>query len=253
MNTSTAITIFILGTSVISLFAFFMVMFVAIQKRKQQAFQNELMQSRLEVQEQTFKYLSEEIHDNVGAALSLVKLHLYKIAQKNTDDAVQKDANTGTELLTKAIADLRAMSHSMNNGMVTNMGLHDITQKELNYVASAKNIQCNFETDGEPHPLGEDRELLAFRIIQESVANAIKHAQPDTINVSIDYTPAICTIKITDNGKGFNTAELSNTGLGLNNMQVRAKFLKGKINITSSEEKGTTIQLDIPYDNKQTN
>lgn len=252
MNTSstTMIAILVFGTMLFTLFAFFVILYVSLQKRKQFQFRNQLMQTRLEVQEQAFKYFSEEIHDNVGAVLSLAKLHLYKISQKADNPSIQQNAEEGMELLTKAIADLRTISHTLNNGMIQNAGLSVSIGKELDYVSSAKNIHCAFITDGTPHNLGEEKELLVFRIVQESVANAIKHGEPSEIKVHLNYQPANCTIVIADNGTGFDTAlQTKGSGLGLTNMEIRARLLKGKLSVNSSKENGTTITLEIPYGN----
>lgn len=247
-SSTTMIAILVFGTMLFTLFAFFVILYVSLQKRKQFQFRNQLMQTRLEVQEQAFKYFSEEIHDNVGAVLSLAKLHLYKILQKAEESTVQKDAEEGTELLTKAIADLRTISHTLNTGIVLNAGLLESVKKELNYVSSAKSINCNFSTEGTPRNLGEEKELLAFRIVQESIANAIKHGNPSDVNVHIHYNQIGCTISIEDNGTGFDiNGQDKSKGLGLTNMDVRAGLLKGKLSVNSVKEEGTTIKLYIPY------
>lgn len=259
MNASTSLVVLIFGTLLFTLFAFFMVLFVILQKRRQyqhklekqrmeHQYQSELLQSRLEVQEQSFKYFSEEIHDNIGQVLSLVKLQIYKIAKTTTEPAQKEDINTITELMTKAITDLRNLSHTANGTYVLNAELAQIIQKELHYISSARNINCTFSTEGKPYPIDQERKLLIFRIIQKSLSNAIKHGEPDQLHVSLGYTPDRFIVSVSDNGSGFDVNEDrgGDAGLGLNNMSVRADLLKGRFDIQSAKNKGTTIILDIP-------
>ncbi|RYE24968.1 MAG: hypothetical protein EOP51_05655 [Sphingobacteriales bacterium] len=258
MNSNTIIAVFVFGTLILTLFAFFMIMYVVVQKRKQfqhklekqeleHTFQNEILQTRLEVQEQSLKYFSEEIHDNVGQILSIAKLHLYKIAKTTTEEAIQNNAKQSTELLTKAISDLRTISHTANGNMVLKAELEDSIQKELSYIRSAKNINCTFDTHGDSYALGEERNLLLFRIVQESIANALKHGDPSAIQINIAYQPNDVTVSITDDGAGFDVdGQKQGAGLGLNNMNTRVALLKGKLDISSAKGEGTTIKLNIP-------
>ncbi len=207
-----------------------------------------MLQTLLEVQEQSLRYFSEEIHDNIGQVLSIAKLHLYKIAKNTTDTAIHTAAKQSTELLTKAISDLRTISHTANGGMVLNAELEESIQKELSYITSAKNINCTFDTYGERHSLGQEKNLLLFRIVQESIANALKHGDPTSIHISIVYQSGELVVTVSDNGGGFDVAEKKkDAGLGLTNMNTRAALLKGILAIDSVKGKGTTIKLNIPY------
>lgn len=259
MNASTILVLMIFGTLLVTLFAVFMVLFVLQQKRKQyqhklekqrmeHQYHSELLQSRLEVQEDAFRYFSGEIHDNIGQVLSLVKLQIYKIAKSTTEPAQKADVQMITELMTKAITDLRNLSHTANGNYILNAELSQIIQKELHYISSARNINCTFSTEGEPYQIGQERRLLIFRIIQESLSNAIKHGEPDKLHVNLNYMPERFIISVSDNGQGFdvNAPKTDDAGLGLNNMNVRADLLKGRLSIQSEKDKGTTIILDIP-------
>jgi signal transduction histidine kinase len=227
---------------------------IFVQKRRQQKyfieklqlqhqFQSELLQSRLEVQEQSFQYFSEEIHDNVGQLLSLIKYQLHKIGKKG-GEPIQQDVAQSQELLGKAITDLRSISHTLNGNFVTQAGLKESLEKELNYVCSAKPVQCTMNISGEAYALPPEKELMIFRIIQESIANALKHAAPTHIQLHLHYAPDSLTIDITDNGTGFDTAQQS-SGIGLSNMHTRTQLIGGTLHIQSSPNNGTNIHLTI--------
>lgn len=263
MNPSTTLVVFILGSLLLTLFAFFLILYVVLQKRREYRFildkqqmehryANELLQSRIEVQEEALRHFSEEIHDNVGQVLSLTKMQLHGIAEKATDMTIRRNAQQGTELLTRAITDLRNISHTANGGLILNIGLLESIKKEVNYISSAKNISCNFKVEGEPFPLGSEKELLVFRIIQESLANAIKHGMPEQLELTLKYRPGSFHVTVSDNGMGFDVSAVNGGGLGLSNIKLRAGLLEGDLNILSARETGTTVSLDmpVPYERK---
>jgi signal transduction histidine kinase len=256
MNQRTDTIIFILGTLILVFFAFSLIIFLIIHKRKQyrnqlekqqmeNRYQTQLLQTQLEVQEQSFKYFSEEIHDNVGQLLSIIKLQLFKIANSSSEEATIHDARSSIELVGKAITDLRNISHTLNSSFIDKAGLCAAIEKEMGYIRSAKEIDCHLHKTGDEYNLSPDRELLVFRIIQEAMANAIKHAAPNKIAIYLSYNPQKITVEIKDDGSGFNTAEYDKPGIGLNNMLVRAGMLNGTLNINSAKGTGTTILLDI--------
>ena len=259
MNLDNTIVVFFLGTSILMLFAFTLIIFLIVHKKKryqhilekqqmEHNYRNQLLLSRLEVQEQSFKYFSEEIHDNIGQLLSIVKMQLYSIRSSSHEAEVITKATDCNELLGKAITDLRNISHTLNTAFVSNAGIADAIEKDLEYIRSAKDVKCTLHVSGEEYSLGNEQELLIFRIIQEAIGNAIKHGAPSAIDVYLDYKPSGLSVMIEDNGSGFNTHENAKGGIGLNNMYVRTNLLKGDLQVTSVKEKGTTIKLSINND-----
>ena len=251
-----AFIVFIIGTLVLLLFAFTLVIFLITHKKKryehllekqamENNYHNQLLQSRLEVQEQSFKYFSEEIHDNIGQLLSMVKMQLYNIKSSSGEPDIVEKATASNELLGKAITDLRNISHTMNSAFVDKAGLESAIAKDLEYIQSAKEVQCTLHKTGEPYNLGNEQELLVFRIVQEAIANAIKHASPTIVDVSLHYAPEGLKVEIKDNGAGFDMQTIASNGLGLNNMQVRARLLNGDLKVISEKNKGTIVTLDL--------
>jgi signal transduction histidine kinase len=238
------------------LFAFTLVIFLITHKKKryqdllekqqmESNYQNQLLQSKLEVQEQSFKYFSEEIHDNVGQVLSIVKMQLYGIKSTSREQEVITKATDCTELLGKAINDLRNISHTLSSTFINNAGLADAVEKDLEYIRSARNVQCTLHRSGTEYELENEKELLVFRIIQEAIGNAVKHASASAIDVYLHYQPEKLNVVIADNGKGFDTGKVSKNGIGLSNMHVRAELLNGNLEVISEKDKGTTITFSI--------
>jgi len=248
--------IFIAGTLFITIFVSALILFLIQYKRRQVRFYTEkleiqhqydtqLLQTKLEVQEQSFKYFSEEIHDNAGQLLSSVKHQLYNIKTETHEEHTIQRVTETTELLSRAINDLRNISHTLNNSFIAKAGLIDAIEKELRYIYSAKGLTVQLHVSGDKYNLSHEQELLIFRIVQESMANAIKHASATAIDIYLDYKIHLLVVTIQDNGTGFNTNEIKSDGIGLNNMQVRAAMLKGRLKVNSQKQKGTTIHLEI--------
>ncbi len=261
-STDNIFFIFLSGTLFITIFVSALILFLIQYKRKQVKFYTEkleiqhrydtqLLQTKLEVQEQSFKYFSEEIHDNAGQLLSSVKYQLYNIKDESHEENTIQRVTEATELLGRAINDLRNISHTLNNSFVAKAGIAEAIEKELTYIHSAKNLEAKLHVSGEIYNLGNERELLVFRIIQEAIANALKHAKPTAIDVYLDYGSAMFAVNIHDNGIGFNRNENKSDGIGLDNMNMRADMLKGRLTINSLLERGTTIRLEVDNVKKQ--
>lgn len=263
MNPNQAIIVFIAGTLVLLLLSFSLVLFLVVYKRKQQMhlseklslehkYEQELLRSRLEVQEQSFKYFSEEIHDNVGQVLTLCKLQLHQLASFNSEQQSAELIQQSTELISKAISDLRSISHTLNGNFVGRLGLKEALEKELNYIKSGKKVAASLELSGDFCPLPQEKELLVFRIIQEALANIIKHAAAKSIQINLNYQEKFLTITIADDGIGFDQERLdSEPGLGLDNIRTRSRLLNGSLNIISKINQGTTLTLQIPLKYEQ--
>jgi signal transduction histidine kinase len=256
MENTEAPVIFIIGTLTFLVFIFFLVLIV-IEYRKRQLrhiteqlklkhqYENELLQTQLEVQEQSFKYVSEEIHDNIAQTLSLAKLKLYKTIDKISDEKLKTGLEASNELVGNALNDLRNLSHILNGGLISKLSLGESIEKELGYVSDVKDIRTLLTINGAPYEPGAEKKLIIFRIVQEALNNAIKHGEAKEINIDLTYEPDRIVIKIMDKGKGFDVEQIkSSKGLGLHNMSVRAKML-GDITFQSEREKGTSITLNI--------
>ena len=233
-------TAIVIASALFLLLGFFMIMFVYLHKQKQiknkiekeqmQLYYNqELLKTQLEIQEQTLRNISQEIHDNVGQVLSLAKLNLNTMDLSKTEQLKDKIDNT-LEQVSKAINDLRDLSKSFNTDTIASIGLLRAVEYELEMIRKAGSLQPNFEVTGAARKIEPQRELILFRIVQEVLNNIIKHAAATQINVTATYTEKQLELTIADNGKGFElSADAKNesiaTGLGIGNMNNRARLI----------------------------
>ncbi len=222
--------------------------FTSEKKLMETRFQQEILLSQLEIQEQTLKNISQEIHDNIGQTLSLVKLNLNTIDLNKPTVVPQKISNS-KELVGKAITDLRSLSKKLHTDSVMSAGLLKAIEFELGLVEKSGVFQTSFKIYGEPVPLDAQKELILFRIVQEAMNNIIKHAQASTIAISANFDPGQLLLSIQDNGNGFELPADDgdmNRGIGMRSMQNRVALLNGQFVIETAPAKGTQIQISVP-------
>lgn len=219
------------------------------EQRLHSQFSQTLLQSQLEIQEQTFKNISQEIHDNIGQALTLAKLNLNTMPAASEEQ--QQKITTTKELVSKAIVDLRDLSRSLNTDYIADMGLLRALEYELSVVHKSSGIKTELETAGEPFRLEQQKELILFRIVQEALNNTIKHAGATLVKAVIHFKPDELELLITDDGNGFTMPAdqkdgNTSAGLGLRNMQNRATLIGAGFSLLSTPGKGTEVKIILP-------
>jgi signal transduction histidine kinase len=225
---------------------------LAEKKQMKYKFDQELLQTQLEIQEQTLKTISQEIHDNIGQVLSLTKLNLNTI-DINKQEELQEKIKDSKDLVSKAIHDLRDLSKSLNTDNIAAMGLQRAIEYELEMIRKA-GFETVLEITGETIRMEPQKELILFRIVQETLNNIIKHAEAKKITVTMNYTPDTMEMKIKDNGRGVDLSPLNagtdgGFGLGIRNMHNRAKLIGADFNMSSSIGNGTIVSLIVPLNN----
>jgi two-component system, NarL family, sensor kinase len=234
----------------ILLFCLFLLFFFKVKQKqtnlimKQQQQKNDyeqlLLKTQLEIQEETLKNVSEEIHDNVGQVLSLVKLNLNTLHIGNEDKIIDTK-----HLVSKAIGDLRNLSRSMHGGRIADIGLQQSIADALLLIQNTGQFYTKLIVEGAAYKLEQHKEMVLFRIVQEATNNAVKYSKAASIKITITYLQDKFKLVIEDDGIGFNTGNLSaaNKGIGLSSMRDRAKLIGGEFSLISMLDKGTTITL----------
>ncbi|MDB5025101.1 MAG: sensor histidine kinase [Mucilaginibacter sp.] len=247
----------ILVLSAGALFAFitgFIIYFVVLYRNKQAinkqeqeqlqaAFQQELLKTQLEVQEHTLNYISTEIHDNITQVLSFVKLTLASIASKSEGE-IKIKINESRELVAQTITDLRDLSKSLSFEHITSLGLVETIEMEVERISKSGLIGVSFIKQGDAYSLGEQRELVLFRIFQETLNNTLKHSGAKHLKIMLQYRSDLLNLTLEDDGLGFSTETLDNKrGSGLKNIENRATLIGGIATIESAPGKGCCVKV----------
>lgn len=207
-------------------------------------FDKQLLQSRLEIQEETFNLISQEIHDNVGQMLSLAKVQLSIIEQKTATGMLEEVKET----ISMALTDLRNIAKSLSNERIQHLSLPDCIRDEITRLQKS-GLHFTFSVEGAERLTGKQEKLILFRIIQEALQNILKHAGATSVVICFRYSTGHLEISVKDDGVGFNVPEELQklNGLGLQNIVNRAVLTGGKATILSASGEGTEIIIHHPY------
>jgi signal transduction histidine kinase len=250
------ILVIIAGSALMLLLGVFIIGFMLMYQKKQNknllereslkaSFKQEMLKTQIEIQEQTLNDISREIHDNITQVLSFVKLNL-GLLNNSLDEEKKARVNENRELVSQTINDLRNLSKSMSFEHISSQGLIKTLETETERLTRSGIINVIFNVEGEVYKLGEQRELVIFRIFQEAVNNTLKYAKAANLKISLYYTAQMFNLLIEDDGAGFNTEKVDNKGgSGLRNIENRAALVGADVIITSSPGKGCRIKLSF--------
>ncbi|MEM6720373.1 MAG: sensor histidine kinase [Bacteroidota bacterium] len=196
----------------------------------------------IEGQEKERKRIAEDLHDDLGALMATINLHLENVGSDNNPDALDKTKM----LLGEAYKKIRNISHVKNAGVIANEGLLVAVKNMASKISAANTLDMEVIAHGLENRLENSLELSLFRTIQELIANIIKHAEATKATIQLTQFEENLNIIVEDNGKGFDIATIKSNGIGLNNIKKRIDHLNGTLNIDSTQGRGTTILMDIP-------
>ena len=179
-------------------------------------------------------------------SLSLAKVQL-NILERG--EAFDKSLIAQTkESVSKALTDLRDIAKSLQSERIQQSSLPEIISQELARIGRSGLLHTNIYIEGKEHAIADQKKLITFRIVQETLQNIIKHANASIIDVKCEYCENKLEIKVSDNGKGFNKSLVTKRdGLGLSNIINRAALIGGEAQIESKINEGTTITITTPY------
>jgi len=198
----------------------------------------------LESEENERQRIARELHDGVGQLLSATKLNLSAVYSNTSNLKILQSLT----VLDESIKEIRNISHNLLPDVLLKYGLISAIDKFVQKINQTNQLNVQFECNGfEESSLNNTEKLMMYRIIQESVNNTIKYAHANEVMIQLSADEREISLMVQDNGKGFDIKNINtNSGIGFKNMQLRTEFLKGKIDIESSINNGTTIFIEIP-------
>jgi signal transduction histidine kinase len=213
-----------------------------------EAQQRELLYAKIEVQEQTLQHFCSELHDDIGQKLSVARIFINKL-ELSKKDPFEKEELTGiSQILGEAISDLRIAVNTLSPDAISRFGFSESLNNELKRINKSGLVKCRLQITGDEHDtFTPQQELLLFRICQEFIQNSLKHSHCTEINIGINFEQNPFSMKLNDNGTGFDVQEnnIHEKGNGIRNMINRAKILGGILNMESQPETGTTLLLSL--------
>jgi two-component system, NarL family, sensor kinase len=213
-------------------------------------FDQELLRSQLEIQESTFKVITQELHDNIGQVLSVVKLSL-SVLPIEKDHPAWLGVQNCRDMLNKVIYDMANLTKSLHSDRISQIGITEAIRFDLDILRRNGLIEVDFNVSGKEYSMQEQKAIFMFRMFQEIMNNILKHARAKKVNVSIIYSiDNKFVLRVEDNGIGFDLENKQNqltssSGIGLKNMLNRARLIGADLAIQSSPGQGTVITVEL--------
>jgi len=196
----------------------------------------------LAAQERERTYIGEELHDNINQILTSVKLYISTaISQPEMRDDLLDRAHSH---LTLVMEEIRKLSKKLISPGMKTGGLSELLRNVIDDITLASPVIFNVDINLDENLLKEEQKIAVYRIIQEQINNILKHSQATEVSIQLYMNDEKLTIITTDNGRGFDFAEIRN-GIGITNMISRAEMFNGIVEIDTAPGKGCCIKTEL--------
>jgi PAS domain S-box-containing protein len=208
----------------------------------------------IHAQEVERKRISQELHDQVGQALTAMSINLAEIDKtlpsENTPATTERVAETRA-LADQILEQIRELSLDLRPTMLDDLGLVPTLRWYVNRYAKRLGIEIEFEATDFEERLAAEVETALYRIVQEALTNVARHAQANRVHVRLECKASTVAALIEDNGQGFKVEEIvgpeaPERGAGLLGIRERVTSLGGRFSVHSHPGQGTRLSLEIP-------
>ncbi len=214
------------------------------QEELRQKHQQELLRSSIDAQEELRKRIAQDLHDELGAALSIARMQLVKAENDAAADSpAMKNSLANIRSITEnALSSMRKISHQLMPPMLERYGLLKTLQSVQEQVNQTNDLQLHLHSAAELPDMSWEVKVSVYRITMELIQNTIKHAGASTIHIDLGGHSGSFALAYTDNGKGLNAK--AGRGLGLKSLEARVNALGGTLEIMA--DAGFSCRVSIP-------
>jgi signal transduction histidine kinase len=205
------------------------------------------------VREEERAHIAREIHDEFGTILTALKIDLSWLGKKFTkeQEPLKEKTSKSLDLIDSAIKTVQKISSQLRPGILDHLGLASAIEWEVKEFGNRTGVKWDLSIDMGERSLDRDMSTTIFRILQETLTNIVRHAEASLVSVSLNENGSCLMFQVKDNGKGITEEELTDPrSYGLMGMRERVQSWDGSIMISGIENKGTTVTVSIPLDNK---
>jgi two-component system, NarL family, sensor histidine kinase UhpB len=210
----------------------------------------EAARTALAAQEAERLRVAQELHDEIGQTLTAVTIQAERSADGEPEraaDALRRVADAVRD----SLGEVRRIARELRPEALDDLGLVNALIALCNRVGAQDGPRVRRELQGKLPALSPDVELVAYRIAQESLTNALRHSGARLATVSLTADPGTLTLRVADDGRGM-PAQLPAGTAGIAGMRERALLVGGRLSIESGPEQGTEVRLTIPLDREET-
>ena len=202
------------------------------------------------VEERERRTIAAQLHDGLGATLSMGKVRLGALRQQAQGTPFAADIEAVHALVGEAVRETRALTWELSPPILYQLGLESALEWLGESFEERHGVAFRFEKDGEPRDLGEERRFLVFSAVRELLLNVVKHARAGSVSVRLGWLDGGAEVTVTDDGQGFETTASTpdeRRSFGLFSIQERFDELGGSVLIGSAPGEGTAVTLVLPY------
>ena len=201
------------------------------------------------VREEERTRISRQIHDELGQALTALKMDLSWIIKRldQGQETLHKKARDMSKLIDMNIQTVQKISSELRPGLLDVLGLAAALEWQIKEFHERTGIKCTLKV--KPPDISADKEITTtiFRIFQETLTNVARHAHAGSVTVKLEDKADRIVLLVKDNGRGITDRQISSfSSIGLMGMRERVSFLGGEINIKGAKDKGTTVSVVLP-------
>jgi len=205
----------------------------------------------IQVQESERRHLARELHDEMGQALTAVKIHLQEIETASKERAILTEAQESIAILEQIVSQVRSLSIDLRPSLLDDLGLVATLRWYVSRQSQLGGFAIHFAADPEKMVLPSDLETACFRIVQEAITNIIRHAQAKKVHVEMSQSTYELLLLIRDDGIGFEVEaaqrrSAQGLSMGLLGMRERVMLLDGELEIESASSYGTEVRVRFP-------
>ncbi len=193
----------------------------------------------IETEEKDRKHFAADLHDDLGPILSSIKLHLGLLENAKTPEKNREMLDICNKQLAEAIAKMRIVANNLTPRLIENFGLEAALNSFINTMQHEGVFEISLKSNLKGHRFPKQMELHLYRIVCELINNTIKHAGATNASVKLNYAKGLLTLHYTDNGKGYNVAEINSrsSGMGVGNIIQRVNLVDAKIRFINRKGK----------------
>ncbi|MEU9978791.1 HAMP domain-containing sensor histidine kinase [Streptomyces sp. NPDC051014] len=201
----------------------------------------------LNAQEAERRRIAQELHDEVGQTMTAVLLALERAAAE-ADEPLRGELRQVQEITRGSLDEVRRLARRLRPGVLEDLGLISaLTSLTTEFATHAGLRVVRGFGSGLPE-LDQQTELVLYRVTQEALTNAARHAEADEVEVSLRHTDEAVVLTVTDDGRGTGVAR---EGAGIRGMRERALLIGATLDVTSPPRAGTLVRLTVPVPRKQ--
>lgn len=206
--------------------------------------QHDLLTSIIAAQEEEKKRIAANLHDELGATLSIARMRMVQLEQQleGENKITLQDIRSMSEV---AMDSMRRISHELMPYQLEMFGIGKTIQDVIKKIGDSKDIRIDFNIFDEQQRWPASIELGLYRICMELINNTLKHAQAKYIYIQIDQFEEVLSLTYRDDGKGISESDHSD-GIGFKNMQARVNALRGTLRIENEEGRGMIATVQVP-------